>query len=111
MAVLLPLPDDVLVVQLVGVAILVAPDAHQRLAGGDGPDPAPEAPLFPVTANAAAHLEEGFLEHVFGVLGGAADPAGEAIDRRFEGAVELPQRLRVPGTSPANDRFGVGEER
>src|SRR5690606_6393786 len=64
---ILPAHRGDLVVQLVGVAVLVAPEPHQRLAGGDGPDPAPETSVPPEAADAPAYFVEGFLHHVLGV--------------------------------------------
>ena len=97
-------------VQLVGVPVLVPPEPHQRLAGGDGPDPAPETALLAVPADAPADLEEGLLEHVLGVFGGAADPAGEVVDGRLEGPEERLQGGGVPGPGPGDDRLGIGEQ-
>src|ERR671913_401378 len=54
MAVFLALAGD-LVVELIGVPVLVPADPHQRLAGGDGTDPAPQATLFPIATDAPAH--------------------------------------------------------
>src|SRR5215210_5533405 len=107
MAVVLAAPGN-LIVQLVGIAVLVPPDPHERLAGRDGANPAPEAPLLPVPADAAADLEEGFLEHVFRVLRGATDATGEVVDRDLERLVQGPQRLGVSGASASNNRFSVG---
>src|SRR4051794_9783518 len=45
-----PDPPDDLVVQLVGLPVLVPPETHECLAGSDGPNPPPEASLFPVAA-------------------------------------------------------------
>ena len=97
-----------LVLQLVGVPILVPPQPHQRLARRDRSDPAPETSLTSILPQVPADLEEGLLHDVFCVFRGAADPAGEIVDRRLKGAVELLQCGDITGPGLGQDYFCIG---
>src|SRR4029077_10453279 len=87
MGVLAAVGDD-LVVQLFGVAILVAAEPHERLARGDSADPPPETAVLAVLPDAATDLEERLLEHVLRVLRRPANAAAEVVHRDLEGAIE-----------------------
>src|SRR3954471_22450933 len=98
------------VLELVGLAIFIAPETHERLARGDSPNPAPEAPLLAVLADAPAHLEKGLLQHVLGVLGRPADSASQVVDRHLERPEELLEGARLTCAGSGNDRIGIGEQ-
>ena len=82
--------------KLVGVAVLVAAEPHERLARGNGPDPTPEASVFAVLPDAAADFQESLLEHVFRVLRGPADPPTEVVHGYLERAI---QRFEAGGVA------------
>src|ERR1051325_9654206 len=77
-----------LVVELLGLADLIAPDPHQRLRGRDLAYPAPEVPLAAILLDVADDFQKRLLHHVFGVLGTPQHPAHEVIDRRLECPVQ-----------------------
>ena len=99
-----------LVLQLVGVPVLVAPEPHQRLARRDGPDPAPEAAIPPEPPDAPADLEKRLLEHVLRVLGGPADPPGQVVHGRLERPEERLEGGGVAGPGPGQHRLRVRHE-
>src|SRR5262249_53014459 len=86
-----------LIVELVGIAVFVAPQSHQRFTGGNGPNPAPKTPITPKLSDAAKHFEKGFLKNILGVFHCAADAAGEVVYRGLEGAENGFLRFGVAG--------------
>src|SRR2546430_3546177 len=64
-----PHPHDRLLVQLFRLPHPVMPNPHQRLGGGDLPDPAPQVSFPAVLIDAPHHLEKRLLQHILGVLG------------------------------------------
>src|ERR1041385_1472112 len=62
------------VVELPGLADLIAPNPHQRLRRRDLANPAPEVPLAAILLDVADDFQKRLLHHVFGVLGTPQHP-------------------------------------
>src|SRR5262249_15344582 len=70
----------------------------------------PEASVFPELADAAADLQEGFLEDVFGVFGRPADSPAEVVHGDFESAIQRLKAGWITGFGLGHDRLGVGHQ-
>src|ERR1041384_5375911 len=82
-----------LVVELLGLADLIAPNPHQRLRRRDLANPAPEVPVAAILLDVADDFQKRLLHHVFGVLGTPRPGVGQA-----------PRRARPPGRAGATVR-------
>jgi hypothetical protein len=98
-----------ILMQFFRLTISISPETHQGLAGGNGPDPSPNAPVPPVFPDAARYFEEGLLQHVLGILNRATDTTGHVIYRHLERAVQRLKCRRISPSCSCHHTIGIGQ--